>query len=129
LPPFDLTSNAFSMNPYVWKGTKQQAAAQWAGKIISGRYAQKCDPVATFWEGFTSIPFSLAQAPDYSTRGALPHHDEIAVDRQDMPSSHKLYRAAATGLADRQSFANQFRWRQNTAIAHIQKALADNYHL
>lgn len=128
LPPFDLTSNAFSMNPSLWKGTKQQAAAQWADKIISGRYAQKHDPSATFWEGFTSIPFSLAQAPDYSTRGALPHHDEIAVDRQNMPSSHKLYRATATGPADRQSFANQFRWRKNTAVAHIQQALADNYH-
>ena len=128
LPPFDLTSDAFSLNPNLWKGTKQQAAAQWAGKLISGRYAQKYDPVATFWEGFTSLPFGLAQAADYSRRGALPHHNEIAVDVQNMPSSHKLYRATANGPADRQAFANQFRWRKNTAIAHIQQALAENYH-
>ncbi len=128
LPPLDLTSNAFSMNTSLWKGTKQQAAAQWAGKLISGRYAQKYDPVATFWEGFTSLPFDLAQAADYSTRGALPHHNEIAVDEENMPSSHKLYRGTATGPDDRQAFPNQFRWRKNTAIAHIQKILADNYH-
>ena len=128
LPPFDLTSDAFSMNSYVWKGNKQQAAAQWAGKLISGRYAQKYDPKAGFFEGLTAMPLDLAQAPDYNTRGALPHHNEIAVDDQTMPASHKLYRATASGPDDRLAFANQFRWRENTAIQHIQKALADNYH-
>jgi hypothetical protein len=128
LPLFDLTSAAFSLNDELWKGTKQQAAAQWAGKLISGRYAQKYDPVATFWEGFTSIPTALAQAADYNTRGALPHHNEIAVDDQNISGSHKLYRATANGPDDRQGFANQFRWRKNTAIQHIQKALLDNYH-
>jgi hypothetical protein len=128
LPPFDLTSDAFSMNPYAWKGTKEQAAAQWAGKLISGRYAQKYDPKAGFWEGFTSLPMALAQAADYNTRGALPHHNEIAVDDQNISAGHKLYRGTANGPADRQAFANQFRWRKNTAIQHIQKALADNYH-
>jgi hypothetical protein len=34
----------------------------------------------------------------------------------------------ANGRGDRQAFANQFRWRKNTAIQHIQKALLDNYH-
>jgi hypothetical protein len=60
LPPFDLTSDAFSLNPYAWKGTKTQAAAQWAGKLISGRYAQKYDPKAGFFENFTSLPLALA---------------------------------------------------------------------
>jgi hypothetical protein len=45
-----------------------------------------------------------------------------------MPSSHKLYHGTANGQDDRQAFANQFRWRKNTAIAHIQQALAVNYH-
>jgi len=58
----------------------------------------------------------------------LPHHNEIAVDDQNISTGHKLYRGTATGPADRQAFANQFRWRKNTAIAHIQQALADNYH-
>ena len=128
LPLFDLTSDTFSLNPSVWKGTKQQAAAQWAGKLISGRYAQKCDPRAGFFEGLTSLPLPMVQAADYNTRGALPHHNEIAVDDQTMSSDHKLYRAKVGGLDDRHAFANQFRWRRNTAIQHIQKALRDNYH-
>jgi hypothetical protein len=128
LPPFDLTSDAFSMNNALWTGTKQQAAQQWAGKLISGRYAQKYDPVATFWEGFTGIPAALAQAPDFKTRGALPHHNEIAVDDSTMGSRHKLYSTTSSGPTDRKAYANQFRWRVNTAIQHIQKALLDNYH-
>jgi hypothetical protein len=126
LPPFDLTSDAFSMNTNLWKGTKQQAAQQWAGKLISGRYAQKYDPRAGFFEGFTSLPASLAQAPDYPTRGALPHHNEIAVDDSSMASGHKLYRGKSSGPTDRGAYANQFRWRMNTAIQHIQQALAEN---
>jgi len=53
---------------------------------------------------------------------------EIAVDDQNISTGHKLYRGTATGPSDRQAFANQFRWRKNTAIAHIQKVLLDNYH-
>ncbi len=128
LPPSDLTSNAFSMNTELWTGTKAQAAHQCAGKLSSGRYAQKYDPVATFWEGFTGLPAALAQAPDFKTRGALPHHNAIAVDNQTMSSKHKLYSAFSSGPTDREAYANQFRWRVNTAIQHIQKALGDNYH-
>lgn len=91
-------------------------------------YAQKYDPKAGFSEGFTAMPLDLAQAPDYNTRGALPHHNEIAVDDSATPSYHTLYRATASGPDDRGAFANQFRWRENTAIAHIQQALAANYH-
>ncbi len=127
-PRFDLTSDAFSVNPNLWKGTKAQAAALWAGEIISGRYAQKHDPKAGFWEGFTSISLDIARAPDYSTRGALPHHNEIAVDGEKLASGHKLYRRKSNGPEDRQSYANQFRWRRNTAIQHVRKALLDNYH-
>ena len=128
LPPFDLTSSAFSLNPSLWKGTKTQAAAQWAGELISGRYAQKYDPKAGFFEGLTALPLELVKAADYNTRGALPHHNEIAVDDQNLSADHKLYHPTASGPGDRQAFANQFRWRKNTAIQHIQKALAENYH-
>lgn len=82
----------------------------------------------TFWEGFTSILTALAQAPDFKTRGALPHHNEIAVDDSTMGSKHKLYSTTSSGPTDRKAYANQFRWRVNTAIQHIQKALLDNYH-
>ncbi len=70
----------------------------------------------------------LAQAPDFKTPGALPYHNEIAVDDQIMGSKHKLYSAISSGPTDRKAYANQFRWRVNMAIQHIQKALDDNYH-
>ena len=81
LPPFDLTSGKFSTNGNLCPGTGQDAANQWAGQLISGRYAQKYDPKASFWEGLTSIPFVLSSAPDYKVRGLLQHHNEIAVSR------------------------------------------------
>jgi len=60
-------------------------------------------------------------------RGSLPHHDEIAVDDSSQGKRHKLYHAASAGPTDRQSYANQFRWRFNTAVQHVRKALVDNY--
>ncbi len=127
LPPFDFASGEFSMNTELWTETEAAAAEQWAGQLISGRYAQKYDPKATFWEGFTSIPTALAQAPGFATRGGLPHHDEIAVDAPQIGPRHRLYRASSSGPADRQAYANQFLWRRNTAIQHVQKALLDNW--
>jgi hypothetical protein len=127
LPPFDLTSAKFSVNPNLWKGTKPDAANQWAGKLISGRYAQKYDPKATFFEGFTGIPISLAGAPDFAVRGSLPHHDEIAVDAATPGKRHQLYSPGGSGLDDRQAYANQFRWRVNTAIQHIKQSFLDNW--
>ncbi len=128
LPSFDLTSSAFSINSNLWTGTKTQAAQQWAGKLLSGRYAQKYDPRATFWEGFTGIPTSLAKAPDLQARGSLPHHDEIALDAPAMGKGHKLYQTASAGTTDRRAYANQFRWRMNTAVQHVRMALTENYH-
>ena len=127
LPPFDLTSDAFSMNTELWTGTKSEAAQQCGGKLISGRYAQKYDPAATFWEGFTGIPKSLVKAADFNTRGALPHHNEVAVDDANMAPKHKLYSPTSSGPTDRNAYANQFRWRVNTAVQHIQQALRENY--
>lgn len=127
LPPFDLTSDSFSLNPYFWKGTKQQAASQLAGQLISGRYAQKHDPQEGFFEHFTSIPSQLTQRPDFPIRGALPHHNEIAVDDPAMGSGHRLYSGNSSGPTDRRAYANQFLWRKNTAIQHIREALLQNH--
>ena len=121
-PPFSLTSGQFSVNDSLWDGTQETAVDHWAGQLISGRYAQKYDPKATFWEGFTSIPISLASAADFKFRGSLPHHDEIAVDEETIKDQHKLYSANCSGPADRQAYANQFVWRKNTAIQHIRQA-------
>jgi hypothetical protein len=121
-PPLSLTSGLFSVNTALWGGTQAAAADYWAGKFISGRYAQKYDPKATFWEGFTSIPISLSSASDFKYRGSLPHHDEIAVDADAMGSRHKLYSSNTSGPGDREAYANQFLWRKNTAIRHIRQA-------
>ncbi len=125
-PPLSLTSGQFSANTNLWNGTQEQAAEHWAGQLISGRYAQKYDPKATFWEGFTSIPLSLASAADFKFRGSLPHHNEIAVDEDTMPSSHQLYSSNRAGPEDRLAYVNQFRWRVNTAIQHIRQAYTGN---
>jgi hypothetical protein len=121
-PPLSLTSGLFSVNTDLWGGTQAAAADYWAGKFISGRYAQKYDPKATFWEGFTSIPISLSSASDFKYRGSLPHHDEIAVDADALGSRHKLYSSNTSGPDDREAYANQFLWRKNTAIRHIRQA-------
>jgi hypothetical protein len=121
-PPLSLTSGLFSVNTSLWDGTQAEAADHWAGQFISGRYAQKYDPKATFWEGFTSIPISLASAADFKFRGSLPHHDEIAVDAETMKDRHKLYSANSSGPDDRHAYANQFLWRKNTAVQHIRQA-------
>ena len=129
LPPFDLTSGKFSTNANLCPGTGQDAANQWAGQLISGRYAQKYDPKAGFWEGLTSIPFVLSSAPDYKVRGLLPHHNEVAVDSGTPAKEHRLYSTAPNPSPyDRSAFANQFRWRMNTTIAHIRQAFDDNWH-
>ena len=127
LPPFDLASGKFSRNTAIWAGTPDEAAAQWAGEIISGRYAQQHDPRATFFEGFTSIPRDLASASDFKVRGSLPHHNEIAVDGLPMSSKHRLYDQTGSGPADRQFYDNQFRWRKNAAIAHVRQAFGDHW--
>jgi hypothetical protein len=59
----------------------------------------------------------------------LPHHNEIAVDSAVPLKEHQLYSAAPNpALDDRSAFANQFRWRVNSAIAHIQQSFDDNWH-
>jgi hypothetical protein len=126
-PPFDLTSGHFTVNDDCWHGTPQQTAAQWQGKLISGRNAQLHDRWATFWEGFTSIPRELTEASDFAVRGSLPHHDEMAVDDAAMGRRHRLYSKTGSGPDDRQSYPNQFRWRVNTAVQHIKKAFEDNW--
>jgi hypothetical protein len=129
LPPFDLTSGKFSTNSNLCPGTGQDAANQWTDQLISGRYAQKYDPKAGFWEGLTSIPLVLSSAPDYKVRGLLPHRNEIAVDSGTPGKEHRLYSDAPNPTPDdRNAFTNQFRWRVNTAIAHIRQAFDDNGH-
>jgi hypothetical protein len=118
---FDLTRDRFSVNPYYWKKSKADAAKAWAGQIISGRYAQKGDRHGIF-ERITNIPRDLTAKKDFYVRGALPHHNEIAVDQKRPDAGHQLYPEGNWGPTDRASYANQFRWRVNTACEHIRSA-------
>ena len=124
LPPFDLATGPFTRNRTVFKGTAAEAAGFWAGQLISGRYAQRGDS-QSFFEAFTNIPLALTRAAEFPLRGGLPHHDEIAVDDTTPSKRHRLYRANCLGPEDRHAYANQFRWRKQTAIAHIRQAFLE----
>ena len=51
-------------------------------------------------------------------RGALPHHDEIAVDAADRSSAHRLFLDVAT-------YRQQFQWRVDSAVNHVRRAYLD----
>lgn len=113
---FDIASGKFSTNAALWKGSAQEAAALWKGKLISGRYAQKNDSHGIV-EAITSVPASLTTGKNFSLRGALPHHNEIAVDEDE---GHNV-------LYDKEKFAAQYNLRKDAAVRHIRQAFAENW--
>lgn len=114
---FDLSR--FSCNDTYWEGEAPERLGLWNGQIISGRYAQKGDTQPLFLfipnpvEGFTYIPEHLLEAPDFRKRGALPHHNEMAVDDDGRSGDHTLYNDA--------EYERQFFLRRNAAIRHIRR--------
>jgi hypothetical protein len=122
---FDLSSGAFTRNPAVWKGDAAGAAAAWNGRLISGRYAQVRDTHGGLVEhlaieGPSNIPAELRRRADFASRGALPHHNEIAVDDRARGGEHRLY-------ADPAEYARQYRRRTRAATAHIRQAFVANW--
>ena len=121
--PFNLDSGKFSVNDHYWKNQPETRAACWAGKLISGRYAQVSDtqPGITnlLIEGRTNIPEALQDQADFYKRGALPHHNEIAVDEEKFNSKHKLF--------TKDQYALQFAARKSCAIRHVKKAFFENW--
>lgn len=77
--PVDLSKPPYTINPAVYPGPASAAPQLWAGRIISGRYGQRHDSHGLL-EAFFNIPAELTAAPDFARRGALPHHNELAVD-------------------------------------------------
>ncbi|MFH0988679.1 MAG: transglutaminase domain-containing protein [bacterium] len=132
---FDLTSPSFSVNA---KNTvpKTDIPAMWEGEVISGRYAQKGDS-DTIWkiinrgvpdgaiEAAINIPEGMEEKEDFPKRWTLPHHNEIAVDKKEIKASNVLYKEKNRN--PRLCWENQFKWRVNTAVAHIRKAFMENY--
>ena len=131
-PPstFDLTDPKFSINTSLWTQGKEAAAQRWANQLISGRYAQPNDtqPGLTnhLTEGLTTIPASIRNAAGFADRGSLPHHDQIAVDDITPGDQHCLYNENKDA-AERMDYANQLRWRKNSAILHVRKAFVENF--
>ncbi|HLP62170.1 MAG TPA: transglutaminase-like domain-containing protein [Candidatus Deferrimicrobium sp.] len=126
---FNLTGDMFTVNKKYWEAvrSKNDIAAEWAGKIISGRYGQPRDT----WTGFEAfitegilsvIPKKLLKAEGFFKRGWVPHHNEIAVDGGEISKSHRLYGKEKKDRMDKSSFENQFHWRWNSAVRHIRKA-------
>lgn len=123
---FDLSaSGLFEPNTKVFTGDRNSIPALWAGKLISGRYAQPGD-AQSILEGPTTIPPDLLNSPDFWQRGSLPHHNTIAVDQPTREPQHRLYRDSSSASDDRMAYANQYAWRFQTAIAHIRKAYKDS---
>jgi len=126
---FDLTNSKFSVNttsrPEI---RKDNIPDEWAGKLISGRYAQKGDfsgDIKGIIEATLQIPADMQKAPGFSSRGSLPHHNEIAVDGPEPTGEHVLYKNKDTD--QKMVFSNQFIWRRNTAILHVRKAFYENW--
>ena len=115
--------HGFSVNESIYKGSQEAGQAIWRDKLISGRYAQRKDTraglVNQLIEGTTFIPKNLEDADDYNTRGALPHHNEIAVDESDFGAAqkegHKLYKT-------KEEFQDQFDLRKSLAVKHVRSA-------
>jgi hypothetical protein len=136
LPPqyaFDLTGKKFTIHKTYWKGTdKAEIAKMWAGKLISGRYAQPHDTwqgvAALVTEGILSvIPDKVLQDSHFPERGWVPHHNEIAVDQEQKSPDHRLYVEEQKDRFDKGSYPNQYKWRRNTAIKHIRKVFDENW--
>jgi hypothetical protein len=142
----NLLSNKYSINTRYFRSRGKDKARihgildrRWQGKLLSGRYGQPGGGLLGWATGdigpgslkqqapevISTIPAELKSASGFSDRGALPHHNEIAVD--DFPSEmtssdfkvHKLYTKA--------EYAKQFHWRYNTACRHILKEFVSRW--
>jgi len=109
---FDLHRSGFTRGPR-WKGDATAAAAEWAGQILSGRYAQEGDSKSLF-ERFTWIPDAVENAPGFNRCAAAPHHEEIAVDSGK--GSNVLY--------GKNDFATEFGRRYAGAVHHVRAEFA-----
>ena len=65
----------------------------------------------------STIPANLKNRPCFRFRGALPHHNEIAVDEFPKKMTKGDYKIQK--LYDPPTYARQFTYRCNTACNHI----------
>jgi hypothetical protein len=108
---FDLKNYSTNDHLYKLNDNKTGAIGYWKDKIISGRFGQSHDSQSLleytqFW------PRGLKEN---SMQGALPHHNEIAVDGPVFdPKKHKLFKTE-------QEYKRSYDLRKKAAIQHISK--------
>lgn len=99
------------------RGTRAEAAAQYEGRLISGRYGQTGDShgdlIDQVIEGPSDLPPQFAKPEVW----AVPHQ-EIAVDSPQRSSAHLLYGPT--------QYAEQYVARFNTAVLHVRKRYKEN---
>jgi hypothetical protein len=84
--------------------------SKWHGRPISGRYSFSGDSKSWIESITNAVPGSaFPTAVDRQFAGALPHHDEMAVD--EATGSNRLYSSA--------EYALQYRWRYHLALRHM----------
>ena len=106
---FDLTKFSTNTHLYRKKDYKAEAIKYWKDQIISGRFGQRRDS-QTLLERTQFWPGQLKEEPN---QGALPHHNEMAVDSEVFDTKkHKLF-------TDGNQYKKQFEMRKATAIKHI----------
>jgi hypothetical protein len=108
---FDLKNFSNNSNLYILNDNKAIAINYWKDKIISGRFGQSNDSQGLL-ERFQLWPKTLSENP---MQGALPHHNEIAVDSPKFDKrKHKLYKNTS-------DYNESYELRKKAAIEHISK--------
>jgi hypothetical protein len=108
-PNFDRTPS-YNFTPYLplpGCANQSSAAANWAGKLISGQW----------WRWYTTFPSDLKNQSDFAQRRCLPDHDKVAVDDATPKSAQCHYTS--------QEYSTQFRLRRQAAVDHVKKIYAD----
>ncbi len=116
-PQYRLGSKPLSTNPDVIEPAQMgKAVAFWKGRIISGRFGQTGDSRGVL-EAPCYIPADIIKKDkNFAFRGALPHHNEIAVDKEN--GSNSLY--------NRGAYDDQLKWRKDAAVLQIRNAFKDH---
>ena len=81
-------------------------------------------------KALVSIPKEFTYRSDYKLHSAIPHHNMIAVDEdikngKILDHDHTLY--SVNPPDTKMDYKNQFHWRVNAAMSHIQSILINDF--
>ncbi|MCC7138346.1 MAG: transglutaminase domain-containing protein [Planctomycetes bacterium] len=115
--PYDLEHGTAPNPRHAPRATPAAAAAHFADRVVSGRYAQRGDG-GGFFERITYLPRGLEDDPSFYWRGFLPRHDAVAVDKPERPSAH-VFSAA--------QYKRQYALRYDAAVRHVRAAFQQGW--